>query len=111
MIVLTGALQCLITYTPGVQDVFDTAHIGGLEWLRILAFALVIFLIVEAEKWLKPAQYFIPPLRRAWAATAARVQLPACCCRRKGGASSPQPRLYGQPPSSSSTSASVSHST
>jgi magnesium-transporting ATPase (P-type) len=83
MIVLTGALQCLITYTPGVQQVFTTEAINGLEWLRVLAFAVAIFLIVEAEKYFKPARFVVPPARRACAAVAGCVGawLPrGCCC-------------------------------
>jgi magnesium-transporting ATPase (P-type) len=71
MIVLTGALQCLITYTPGVQRVFTTEGIDGVEWLRVLAFATAVFLIVEAEKYFKPARWVVPPARRAGAAVAA----------------------------------------
>jgi magnesium-transporting ATPase (P-type) len=47
---LNIALQCLITYAPGVTDVFGTAPLDGIAWLRILGFALIIFLLAEAEK-------------------------------------------------------------
>jgi hypothetical protein len=50
MVLLNLSLQAIITYTPGVQGVWGTAGIGVLEWLRILMFAVVIFLLVEAEK-------------------------------------------------------------
>ena len=60
-------IKRVCSYTPGIQEVFSTAPIGGLEWLRIIAFAVVIFLIVELEKWLKPGSYIIPHVRQLFA--------------------------------------------
>jgi len=50
MVVLNAALQCLVIYTPGIQDIFETAAINGIAWLRILLLALAVFLYVEFEK-------------------------------------------------------------
>ncbi len=44
-------LQGLFTYAPPFQTLFSTAAIGTNEWLRILAFGLVLYFIIEAEKW------------------------------------------------------------
>lgn len=60
MVILNGALQALITYAPGVTDVFGTAPLTGLDWVRVLVTALVIFLLVELEKKLGP--YFVRPV-------------------------------------------------
>jgi hypothetical protein len=60
MILLNAALQCLITYAPGVQEVWGTEALGGLEWLRILMFAFIIFGVVEVEKALGPR--FVRPV-------------------------------------------------
>lgn len=50
MVLGNVAFQCLITYTPGLQEIWYTEAIDGIDWLRILAFALVIYLAVEFEK-------------------------------------------------------------
>lgn len=56
---ITIALQMLLTYTPGIQGVFNTAFINGLDWLRILMFSIAVFLIVELEKAVGP-KYILP---------------------------------------------------
>jgi magnesium-transporting ATPase (P-type) len=50
MVTLNIALQVIITYTPGIQGAFSTQGIDGIEWLRILLFAVVLFILVELEK-------------------------------------------------------------
>jgi hypothetical protein len=50
MVILNAALQALITYAPGIQDVWETEGMSGAEWGRTLAFAIAVFLAVEAEK-------------------------------------------------------------
>lgn len=65
-IAIVGALQGLVSYTPGIQDVWDTAAINGLAWLRILGLAVAVFLVVEVEKFLKPRvtePYILPVVR------------------------------------------------
>ena len=42
--------QLLFTYLPLMQTFFGTAAIGWREWLKILAFGLLLFLLVELEK-------------------------------------------------------------
>lgn len=54
MALFNAAFQCLITYTPGVQEVWETEAIDGIEWLRILLFAIIIYLSVEIEKKVGP---------------------------------------------------------
>lgn len=54
MAVFNAGFQCLITYTPGLQDIWETEYIGGIEWLRILLFAVIIYLSVELEKKIGP---------------------------------------------------------
>ncbi|WP_018936131.1 cation-transporting P-type ATPase [Thioalkalivibrio sp. ALJ24] len=43
-------LQGLFTYAPPLQFLFGTTAIGLEEWLRILAFGLILFALVETEK-------------------------------------------------------------
>ncbi len=43
-------LQLLFTYAPFMQILFDTAAIGMDEWIRIIAFGLLLFVLVEVEK-------------------------------------------------------------
>jgi magnesium-transporting ATPase (P-type) len=69
MVVLNAALQCLVIYTPGIQDIFETAAINGIAWLRILLLALAVFLYVEFEKTIGRTRVW-HPLRDA--------------CRRRG---------------------------
>lgn len=67
MVLMNVSLQCLITYAPGVQDVWNTEGIDGIEWLRILLFSVIIFLVVEAEKAFGPAlvrPYVMPFIRK-----------------------------------------------
>jgi hypothetical protein len=71
MVILNVALQALITYAPGVQDVWETEGINGFDWLRILLFAFAIFGLVELEKAYGPAivrPYVMPAIRRINAA-------------------------------------------
>lgn len=66
-VILNASLQCLITYVPGVQDVWETESINGIEWLRILLFSLIIFFMVEAEKAWGPAlvrPYVMPAVKK-----------------------------------------------
>jgi len=50
MILLNTGLQCLITYTPALHDMFDTVSISGYDWLRVIGLAFALFLFVELEK-------------------------------------------------------------
>lgn len=50
MVLINVAFQCLITYTPILQDIWYTDSIGGMDWLRILGFAFAIYFCVEFEK-------------------------------------------------------------
>jgi magnesium-transporting ATPase (P-type) len=49
-IALVLSFQLLFTYLPLMQTFFGTAAIGWREWLHILAFGLLLFLLVELEK-------------------------------------------------------------
>jgi magnesium-transporting ATPase (P-type) len=44
------ALQLVFTYTPFMQDWFDSAPIGLREWSLTLGLAILVFLLVEAMK-------------------------------------------------------------
>jgi magnesium-transporting ATPase (P-type) len=46
------ALQFVFTYTPFMQDIFGTAAIPALYWACLLPAGLLMFLIVELEKYL-----------------------------------------------------------
>jgi magnesium-transporting ATPase (P-type) len=60
MAALNVGLQCLLIYAPGIQTAFGLAPISGLSWLRCIAMASALFLIVEAEKAFGPR--FLMPL-------------------------------------------------
>lgn len=44
-------LQVLFTYVPIMQHFFGSAALDYLQWLRIGGVALIIFLLIEGEKW------------------------------------------------------------
>jgi magnesium-transporting ATPase (P-type) len=44
------ALQMAFTYLPLMQSLFHTAPIGLEVWLRMVALAMLVFLLVEIEK-------------------------------------------------------------
>jgi Ca2+-transporting ATPase len=56
-VVLTVALQLAVIYLPALQSVFRTSPLDGFELLLCFAFAGVVLIAVEAEKWL---------VRRGW---------------------------------------------
>ena len=43
-------LQGAFTYAPPLQALFGTTGLGPAEWLRVLAFGVALFLLVELEK-------------------------------------------------------------
>jgi magnesium-transporting ATPase (P-type) len=47
------ALQLLLTYAPVMNRLFHTAPIDGLAWGLVLAAAVTVYVIVEAETWLR----------------------------------------------------------
>ena len=49
-ILITAALQMLMTYTPGLNTFFSMCGLGGLAWARIFTAMAVIYIIVEIEK-------------------------------------------------------------
>lgn len=49
-IIVMVVLQALFTYAPPLQFLFGTTAIDALDWLRILAFGVVVFALVEIEK-------------------------------------------------------------
>ncbi len=50
---LMALLQLLFTYLPAMNAAFDTRPIGLREWWLILEASLVIYLIIELEKWVR----------------------------------------------------------
>jgi len=46
------AFQMLFTYLPVFQHLFGTTALGAMAWVRILAVALTVFVLVELEKTL-----------------------------------------------------------
>jgi magnesium-transporting ATPase (P-type) len=50
--ILLMILQLAFTYTPPMQRLFHTVDLGWAEWLRIMAVASSVFILVEAEKLL-----------------------------------------------------------
>ncbi len=49
-VALLLVLQALFTYAPPMQTLFSTTAIGADDWLRILGFGVVLFVLVETEK-------------------------------------------------------------
>lgn len=47
----TIAVQLLFTYAPFMHTLFHSAPIRGLTWLKIVVVGLLVFVIVESEKW------------------------------------------------------------
>lgn len=45
-------LQMAFTYVPTMQFLFGTAGLDGAAWLRVAGFGLIVFVLVEIEKWL-----------------------------------------------------------
>ena len=45
------ASQLLFTYSSTMQQVFGTASLGVTEWMLIMAIGVVVFIVVEIEKW------------------------------------------------------------
>jgi Ca2+-transporting ATPase len=52
IVVMTG-LQLLFTYLPLFNTVFESAPMGLLEWGLVLGNSLLIFVLVELEKWVR----------------------------------------------------------
>lgn len=48
-----AAAQLLLTYSPLMNKLFHTAPIGWMDWLRILAVGVFIYLVIGLEKWLR----------------------------------------------------------
>ena len=53
--------QLAITYVPVMNTVFSTAPLDVDAWLRIFALAVVVSLVVAAEKWLRSQRLAIKP--------------------------------------------------
>jgi Ca2+-transporting ATPase len=66
-IVLMTGLQLLFTYLPLFNKVFQSAPMGLFEWGLVMANSLLIFVVVELEKW----------ARRRGAATGEAARSPA----------------------------------
>jgi magnesium-transporting ATPase (P-type) len=49
-VLMVACMQTLVTYTPGVQSVFETAYIDGLDWLRVLLLSGGVLLAGEGLK-------------------------------------------------------------
>ncbi len=49
-ILLVVTLQLLFTYLPPMQQLFGTAAVGNESWARIVSLAIIIFVLIEAEK-------------------------------------------------------------
>jgi magnesium-transporting ATPase (P-type) len=45
-------IQLLFTYHPWMQQLFGTAAIDPAAWTKIVSFGVLLFLIVEVEKYL-----------------------------------------------------------
>ena len=52
-VALMVALQMLMTYLPGMNQLFGTAPFPAEEWLWIILVGVIIHLAVELEKWIR----------------------------------------------------------
>ena len=52
-----AASQLLFTYLPAMQHVFGTASLGVTEWTLIMAVGVIIYVVVEIEKWISTSRY------------------------------------------------------
>lgn len=52
-VAVQAVAQLAFTYLPAMNTVFQTAPIGADAWLRIVAIATGISLVVGVEKWLR----------------------------------------------------------
>jgi cation-transporting ATPase F len=50
-------LQLYFTYLPFVNPVPSSAPVDGLAWARIVAFSVLVYGVVEMEKWLRRRAY------------------------------------------------------
>jgi cation-transporting ATPase F len=54
LVMLTA--QLLFTYMPVMNTLFHTAPVSGESWLRMVGVAAIVFVVVEAEKWMRYGQ-------------------------------------------------------
>ena len=52
-VAVQAVAQIAITYLPVMNTIFDTAPLQAEVWLRIFGIAVVVSLVVAAEKWLR----------------------------------------------------------
>ena len=52
-IVLMVALQMMYTYLPTMHIIFESSPISIDSWIRIIALAVISYLIVESDKWIR----------------------------------------------------------
>jgi hypothetical protein len=46
-------LQLIFTYVPQANAIFRSAPIGWTDWVKILIFAVLVYILVEMEKALR----------------------------------------------------------
>jgi len=56
--VIAGALtmltaQVLFTHSAVLNHLFHSAPISAAAWLRVIAAAVIVFIVVEMEKWMR----------------------------------------------------------
>lgn len=50
-VALTVGLQLLLTYVPFMNSLFHTAPLGWAPWLTVLVLGVVVYVLVELDKW------------------------------------------------------------
>ena len=58
-VVFCVALACFFVYVPGVNMVWAMSPMSAIQWGRVILFAVAVFLVVEAEKFITP-RYIAP---------------------------------------------------
>ncbi len=52
-VTLMVLLQLLFTYLPAMHTAFGSQSIGVREWRLIIGASLIVYIVIELEKWLR----------------------------------------------------------
>ncbi|KAH7820642.1 putative P-type ATPase (P-ATPase) Superfamily Protein [Monocercomonoides exilis] len=63
-IVILIGLQMMLTYTPGLNEVFGMKGISFIDWLIVIAFGVGVFIVVEIEKAIRRCVHAIQRKRK-----------------------------------------------
>jgi magnesium-transporting ATPase (P-type) len=52
-VVLMVMIQMMYTYLPSMNTIFESSPLGTDSWVRIIALAVISYLIIELDKWIR----------------------------------------------------------